>query len=122
MVTKLPMRLRHLLAFDLQEAVVHPVIRHHGRAVRAARLGEFVFVMRKDQVEPAAMDVEDVAEIGGAHRRAFDVPAGTAPAPRAFPARLVVRRLLPEHEVGGILLVGIDGDARAGQLLVELAA
>ena len=40
--------LAHLLAFDLQEAVVHPVVRHHVGAVRAARLRNLVFMMRED--------------------------------------------------------------------------
>src|SRR6185312_16739120 len=92
---KIAGRLCHLLAFDLQEAVVHPDVRHRGRAVRAARLRDFVFVVRKDQVEAAAMDVEDIAEIGRAHRRALDMPAWPAATPRAFPARLTGGGLLP---------------------------
>ncbi len=56
-------RLRHLLAFDLQEAVVHPVIRHHRRVEGAARLGDFVFVVRKHEIDAAAVDVEGLAEI-----------------------------------------------------------
>ena len=115
-------RFRHLLAFDLQEAVVHPVIRHHGRTVGAARLCDLVFVVREDQIEAAAMDVEDIAEIGGAHRRALDMPARAAPAPRAFPTGLVVRRLFPEHKIGRVFLVGINCDTCAGLLLVEPAA
>ena len=68
------------------------------------------------------MNIEDVAEIGRTHGRALDVPARTSPAPWTFPARLVAGRLLPQHEVGGIFLVRVDRDARAGQLLIELAA
>src|ERR1700721_2408086 len=101
---------------------MHPVVRHHGGAVRAARLREFVFVMREDQIEAAAVNVEDVAEIRAAHGRALDGPTGTPPAPRPFPSRLVFRRLLPEPEVGGIFLVRIDGNTCASLLLVELAA
>src|SRR5258708_32360275 len=79
-------------------------------------------MMREDQIDPATMDVEHIAQISGAHRRALDVPARPSPAPRTFPSRLVARRLLPQYEVGWILLVRIDGDARARPLLVELAA
>src|SRR4051812_29349745 len=83
--------LRHLLAFDFKEAVVHPVVRHNRSAVRAARLSNLVLMMRKDQIESAAMDVEDITEIGGAHGGTLDVPARTSPAPRTFPTRLVLR-------------------------------
>src|SRR6202034_1842796 len=72
--------------------------------------------------EPAAMDVEDLAKIGGTHGRALDVPARTTPAPRAFPAGFGVRRLLPEHKIGRVFFVGVDRDARPGLLLVELSA
>ena len=114
-------RLRHLAAFDLHEAVMHPDIRHHVRAVGAARLGDLVLVMREDQVQPAAVDVEDLAEIATAHCRAFDMPAGPSAAPGAFPARFALGRELPEHEVPGVLLVRVDGDAGARLLLVERA-
>ncbi|MCY1304609.1 hypothetical protein D9M70_543680 [compost metagenome] len=113
--------LRHLAAFDLQEAVVHPDIRHHLRAVGATGLGDLVFMMREDEVEPAAMNVEDLSEITAAHRRALNMPARTAPAPRTVPARLVVGRKLPQHEIAGIFLVHFHGNAGAGLLFVEVA-
>ncbi len=68
------------------------------------------------------MDVEGLAEQRAAHGRALDVPARTAAAPRARPARLCVGRGLPQHEVGGVLLVGRDLDPRAGDQLVARAA
>jgi len=88
---KISGRLGHLLAFDLQEAVVHPEIRHHPRMEGAARLRDFVLVMREDQIDAATVDVEDFAEIPPRHRRAFDMPAGTAR--RRDPARRRPRRL-----------------------------
>ena len=113
--------LGHLAAFDLQEAVVHPVIGHDAGAMRAARLGDLVFMMREDQVEPAAVNVEHLAEVMLAHHRALDMPARTAAAPGAVPARLFVGGQFPEHEVARVFLVFLDRDAGAGQLLVELA-
>src|SRR5690606_909764 len=80
--------LRHLAAFDLQEAVMHPVTRHRRRAVSAARLGNLVLMMRKDEVQAAAMNVENLAEIRRRHGRALDVPAG----PSANFQRLAVDR------------------------------
>ena len=63
MVTKFPSRLRHLLPLDLQEAVVHPVpFAMQRRAVRAARLRDLVLVVREDEVDAAAVDVERLAE------------------------------------------------------------
>ena len=55
---EIPERLRHLLALDLQEAVVQPVVGHRRRAVGAARLGDLVLVVREDEVDAAAVDVE----------------------------------------------------------------
>src|SRR4051794_14778782 len=60
---KIPDRLGHLLAFDLQEAVMHPIISHHAGMKCAARLRDFVLVMRKDEIDAAAMDVEALAEM-----------------------------------------------------------
>ena len=68
------------------------------------------------------MDVEGLAEIGLAHRRAFDVPARPAAPPGTVPARQLRRRRLPQHEIGGIALVGRDLDAGAGDHLVARAA
>jgi hypothetical protein len=59
---KIPERLAHLLAFDLQEAVVHPVVRHHRCMEGAARLRDLVLVMRKDEIDAATMNVEGLAE------------------------------------------------------------
>src|ERR1035437_6542753 len=91
MVTKLP-RL-----FDLKEAVVHPVIRHYAGMKRAARLRDLVLVMRKHQIDAAAVDVEGLAEMLPGHGRALNVPARPArrlDAGRRRPAWLVrVRRL-----------------------------
>ena len=56
---------------------MHPELRHDFGVKGAARLGDFVFVVRKDEVDAAAVDVEGLAEMLPAHRRAFDVPAGT---------------------------------------------
>ena len=67
------------------------------------------------------MDVEGLAQMRGAHRRAFDVPARPTAAPRTVPARLIGERRLPQHEVGRILLVRRHLDPRAGDQLVARA-
>src|SRR3546814_8131057 len=48
--------LRHFLAVHHHVAVVHPQARHLLRAVGAAALRELVLVVRKDEVEAAAVD------------------------------------------------------------------
>src|SRR5204863_6101407 len=74
-------RLAHLLAGDVEEAVVHPVLRHEGTTERRAALRNLVLVVREDQVEAAGMDVERLAQQLAAHRRAFDVPARRSATP-----------------------------------------
>ena len=117
-------RLRHLLALELQEAVVHPDICHAVGVKGAAGLREFVLMVRKHQVDTATMNVELLAEVLPGHCRAFDVPAGTAfrlDAGRRRPRRLAWLRRLPQHEVGVVALVWGDIDAGAGDHLVERA-
>ena len=75
---EIPQALRHFFAFDLEMAVVHPDIRHQRLMKRAARLRDFVFMVRKDEIDAAAVDIENLAEMAPRHRRAFDVPARTA--------------------------------------------
>ena len=70
--------LRHLLALELQESVVHPDIRHAVGMKGAAGLREFVLMVREHQIDAAAMNVEFFAQMLPGHRRAFDVPAGAA--------------------------------------------
>src|SRR5207245_4764591 len=96
-------RLRHLLAVQLQESVVHPDVRE--LAARSLRLGAFVLVMREDEVEAAEMNLETRPEELLCHGRALDVPAGAAASPGRFPTgvlALLVR--LPEREVTRVFL------------------
>src|SRR4029078_268329 len=69
--------LRHLLTLHLEEAVMQPIVGHDRCVEGAARLGDLVLMMRKDEVDAAAMDVESLAEMLPRHGRAFDVPAWT---------------------------------------------
>jgi hypothetical protein len=49
--------LGHLLAIHVEEGVVHPVA-HELVAVGTAALGQFVLVVRKNQVAAAAVDID----------------------------------------------------------------
>src|SRR6478752_365559 len=76
-------RFRHLLAGHGHPMRMHPVPRES--AAGAMRLCGLILMMWKDQIQPTAMDVEIPAEIGASHRRALNVPAGPARAPRRGP-------------------------------------
>ena len=71
MVQQLPDReeiakaLGHLLALDLEHLVVHPDACE--AVAHAAGLGDFVLVVREDEVIAAAVDVEAFAQKGGGH-------------------------------------------------------
>src|SRR5690606_9329182 len=95
-------RLAHLLGADLDEAVVHPVA---GETVaRGLGLRDLVLVVREDQVDAAAVDVERRPQILGGHRRALQVPAGAAGAPRGRPGGLAGLLALPQREVARVAL------------------
>src|SRR4029077_15211412 len=85
-------------------------------------LGDLVLVVGEDQVGAAAVDVERLAEIAVRHRRALDVPAGAARAPRAGPRRLARLWGLPRREVERALLLVVHLDAGAGLEVVDALA
>ena len=91
-------------------------------AERAFGLGDLVLVVREDQVDAAAVDVERLAQIAVRHRRALDVPAGPPGAPRALPRRLARLGALPEREVERAALLLADLDARARLQVVDALA
>jgi hypothetical protein len=103
-------RLAHLLAAEGHPAVVHPVLSEP--VADRARLRLLVLVVREAQVQPSAVDVELGPEVALGHRRALQVPAGAAAAPRRRPRRgprlaLLVR--LPQREVARVALArGVD--------------
>ena len=88
----------------------------------AFALGDLVFVVRELQVHAAGVDVDGLAQVGGGHRRALDVPARAAAAPGGLPAGEVFAGGLPQHEVARVALVRRHVDARAGQHLVGVPA
>ena len=84
----------------LHQAVVQPITDHRF-AVAAFALRDLVLVMRKDQVQSAAVDVEGFSQQLAAHGGAFDMPAGPSRAPRAGPGGLTGLGLFPERKVAG---------------------
>jgi len=79
--------------------------------------------MRKDQVLAAEVEIEAGSQGMHAHGAAFDVPAGAAFAPWAWPedGAVIGDARLPEGEIGqGILGVFVVADAGAGAHLLEV--
>src|SRR5687767_9946381 len=113
--------LGHLATLELQEAVMHPKARHDRSGERASALSQFILVMRKYQIDAAAMNVERLPQKLPAHGGALDVPPWPPPAPWAVPAWKLRRRGLPQDEIHRIFLVRRNFDPRAGNHLVERA-
>ena len=112
-------RFGHLLALDLQHLVMHPDLRELPRGVGAAALRDFVFMMGELQIDPAAVNVKSLAQQFAAHGGTFDMPARTPAAPRGRPARQIIARGFPQHEIHRIALVGRHFNPRARDHVID---
>lgn len=79
---KIPQRFRHLFGIYLHKAVMHPVIGEF-LAEGGFALGNFVFMMGKNQILPASVNVQRQRKIFFAHGGTFYMPAGAALPPGA---------------------------------------
>ena len=70
--------LGHFPAFDLEIAIVHPDFCHPVGIMGAAGLGDLVFMMRKDQIQPASVNVKRFTQMVFRHHRAFNMPTRDA--------------------------------------------
>src|SRR5881397_2846553 len=82
-------RFAHLLAIQRYHPAVNPEAREWPLASHRLGLGDLGWVMREDQVAPAAVDIQLRAEVARGHRRTLDMPARPTWPPRAFPGRLI---------------------------------
>src|SRR5213593_169224 len=119
---EVPFGLGHLLAVDKQVFAVDPET-NEWAAGRSLTLGNLVFMMRKEEIDPAAMKIERLAKVLHRHCRTFKMPARTAFAKRGWPAGFPrILRCLPQDEIAGFLLfvfVRIDASAHLQFSLVE---
>ena len=115
-------RFAHFLRIHGNKTIMHPVAHEWRAAGKRFRLGHFVFVMRKNQIAAAAMEIKPATQIFMGHGAALDVPARPAGAPRAVPERFAGFGALPEGEIHGMTLAVIDFDARAGFHVIQTAA
>ncbi len=97
---------------------MHPVVGKLAAACGLA-LGGLVFVVRKNQILAAAMNVE--RQIRFCHCRTFYMPAWPAHAPGTFPFRLAWLCAFPEREIQGIFLLLARLHPGAGHQLVQAA-
>ena len=109
---EIPQTLRHLLAFHEQKASMEPEVRESFPGQRL-RLRNFIFVMRKDQVFAASVQVKGVAQLLHRHDRAFNVPSRTPASNGRLPKCLARLGRFPERKIPGIVfLVFIQINAR----------
>src|SRR2546426_6432867 len=88
---------------------------------RRAGLGDFVRVVREDEVLAAAVDVESLAQMFHGHGRTFDVPRRASGPPRTRPRWFTGLGGLPQRKVHRVALALIHFDTSACLQLVELA-
>ena len=77
--------LRHLLPGRVGEVLRVKPYSREGSMVGGLGLRDLVLVVRKHEVDAPRVDVQGGPEVALAHRRAFDVPSGTAAAERRVP-------------------------------------
>ena len=72
-------------------------------AIGCLTLGDLIFMMRKDQILSAGMNVNLVSKVFFGHNRTLDMPARTAFAPVRIPIWLAIFFRFPEYEIQRIL-------------------
>jgi hypothetical protein len=80
------------------------------------RLRDLVFMMRKNQVYAAGVDIQRLAQILNGHHGALDVPSGPAAADGLVPENFAFFRRFPQGEIARVrffVLVHVDARARA---------
>ncbi len=95
-------RLGHLGAVQADQADVQPVA-DEGRAGGRLGLGRLALVVGEDQVAPAAVDVDGLAQLAQGQGRALDVPARAGPGPTGTPttARRAATAATARSRAGG---------------------
>src|SRR6185369_14143121 len=93
-------------------------------ARRAFTLRDLVFVMRKDEIDAARVNIKRLTEILHRHRRALDMPARTPATDRRVPRWLgFARRLFPERKVARVFFlvtIGVDAFTRPRDVAGEV--
>src|SRR5436190_5716964 len=105
---------------------VHPMLYETttGRLLAAPlALSDFIFVMRKNEIFTTEMQIKTRPKNLHAHGAAFDMPTGTAFAPRTRPKNISIFRNtgFPERKIGQSLLgIFVRTDSFADAHFVEI--
>src|SRR5438874_13334936 len=83
-------RFRHFLIVDQQMRAMQPVA-HKFFSGHTFALRNFRFVMRKNIIDYDAVNIDLIAEQGGRHRAALDVPAGPTSTPGRITTYVTIR-------------------------------
>ncbi len=118
-------RFRHLASFEIQQAAVNPKVCHRRKRHQRLALRDLIFVMRKDQICAAAVNVEAEpvrVEQRFRHRRTLDVPTGASVTVAVeAPARLSRLREFPKRKIERIFFVFANFNACAGFQFIDVA-
>src|SRR5262245_56909811 len=82
-------------------------------------LCDLIFMVRKDQVRPPAVNIERLSEVFATHGRALKVPPRTPGPPGAVRCRLSRLAALPQGKVHRMMLALIDLDPCSGHHVFE---
>src|SRR5690606_6275294 len=97
----------------------------YGRFARTGLgLCDFAFVVGKFQIHSPAMDVEGLAQIFGAHGRAFQMPSRETISPGGGPSHDVLwLRLFPKGKILWVALLVLCGElAGVGNHVLQLSS
>ena len=100
---EIPRRLGHLLSFHQKMLDVHPGADER-LAGETLALGDFILMVRENQIRASGMDVETLPQVFHRHDGAFKMPARTSASKGGVPAGLAGLRCLPEDEVAHVVL------------------
>ena len=101
-------RLGHLAVVNVQECIVHPVFCKRN-SIAAFALCDFIFMMWKNKIFAAGMDVDLLSKIFLGHNGALNMPARSSVAPWRGPVWLSFFLRFPEHEIQRIFLLILTG-------------
>src|SRR5664280_3731990 len=68
------------------------------------------------------MNIESFPQVTSAHGGTFNMPAGPAFSPRAFPRRFAFLAFFPERKIQRILFFVMDVNARAGNHFFQITS
>src|SRR5699024_7768623 len=84
-------------------------------SVAALRLGNFILMMREDQVLSSCMDVDFFTQIFFRHHGALNMPSRTSFSPWRYPVRLSFFFRFPQNKVQGIFFLIFSGNLKRAE-------